>query len=263
MKKYFISLIVLALFTAYIPTGFVIAHDLEKMSDNMAGTHKNTDQIYLEKDESKDFSNDNVANKQFTEDNIDTFVSTLDTKEIYLKSVIDYNNETGLITANALLKDKYGNDIEKDFSIIILSANSSDLKAIFIDQDTGEQYTVDTDQMTASILPLVGVLVGFIAKQGLKQAIKKWGPNVIRTMVKSSETVAKVVAKQLGYSATNYISKGAKVYKRGKGKGPKYITRDNDGHTGGTWKGASTVKNLASKKTRSGTYDAELRRIGD
>ncbi|HCY4498520.1 TPA: hypothetical protein O1U09_001509, partial [Staphylococcus aureus] len=29
------------------------------------------------------------------------------------------------------------------------------------------------------------------------------------------------------------------------------------------WKGASSIKNLGSKKTRSGTYDANLKRIGD
>jgi len=44
---------------------------------------------------------------------------------------------------------------------------------------------------------------------------------------------------------------------------PKYITPDRDGHNNGAWKGASSVKNLGSKKTRSGTYDANLKRIGD
>ncbi|MBW5882016.1 hypothetical protein FYM13_10555 [Staphylococcus aureus] len=29
------------------------------------------------------------------------------------------------------------------------------------------------------------------------------------------------------------------------------------------WKGARSIKNLGSKKTRSGTYDANLKRIGD
>jgi hypothetical protein len=82
-------------------------------------------------------------------------------------------------------------------------------------------------------------------------------------LIRSSETVARAVAKQLGYRATNYTSKGAKVYVRSKGKGPKYIVRDRDGHSGGAWKGASSVRNLGSKNTRSGTYNAELKRIGD
>uniref|UniRef100_UPI001F0BB96C toxin C-terminal domain-containing protein n=1 Tax=Staphylococcus aureus TaxID=1280 RepID=UPI001F0BB96C len=48
------------------------------------------------------------------------------------------------------------------------------------------------------------------------------------------------------------------VYKR-----QQYISVDKDGHRGGAWKGASSIKNLGSKKTRSGTYDANLKRIGD
>ncbi|WP_237712661.1 toxin C-terminal domain-containing protein [Pectobacterium brasiliense] len=43
----------------------------------------------------------------------------------------------------------------------------------------------------------------------------------------------------------------------------RYITPDVDGHNGGFWKGADSVKNLGSRKTRSGTYDANLNRIGD
>ncbi|MBS9426327.1 toxin C-terminal domain-containing protein [Photorhabdus caribbeanensis] len=43
----------------------------------------------------------------------------------------------------------------------------------------------------------------------------------------------------------------------------KYITPDVDQHNGGVWKAADSVKNLGSRRTRSGTYDADLNRIGD
>ncbi|WP_278488451.1 toxin C-terminal domain-containing protein [Achromobacter insolitus] len=52
---------------------------------------------------------------------------------------------------------------------------------------------------------------------------------------------------------------GQAVYK----KGDFYITRDLDGHNGGAWKGADSVKNLAAKSTRSGTFDKEMKRVGD
>lgn len=94
-------------------------------------------------------------------------------------------------------------------------------------------------------------------------AIKKYGKTVVTTMIRTSPQVAAQAAKNLGYSATKYVSHGKKVFKRnGKGS-PKYITPDRDGHNNGAWKGASSVKNLGSKKTRSGTYDANLKRIGD
>ena len=67
------------------------------------------------------------------------------------------------------------------------------------------------------------------------------------------------VAEKLGYSKTNYKSHGQPVYK----KGNRYITPDVDAHNGGVWKMADSVKNLGSKSTRMGTYDANLKRIGD
>jgi filamentous hemagglutinin len=42
------------------------------------------------------------------------------------------------------------------------------------------------------------------------------------------------------------------------------MTRDLDGHDGGAWKMADSVKGLGSKETRIGTFDAQLKtRIGD
>ena len=66
-------------------------------------------------------------------------------------------------------------------------------------------------------------------------------------------------AEKLGYKKTNYYSNGQPVYQ----KGNKYITPDVDSHNGGVWKMANSVKNLGSKSTRMGTYDANLVRIGD
>jgi len=89
--------------------------------------------------------------------------------------------------------------------------------------------------------------------------------------VKKSETETIVLvsghaakAKKLGYIKTNYRSHGQAVYHRSKAKSSlKYITPDTDSHNGGYWKAASSVKNLGSKSTRSGTYDSNLKRIGD
>lgn len=67
------------------------------------------------------------------------------------------------------------------------------------------------------------------------------------------------VAKELGYEKTNYISNGQPVFK----KGNRYITPDVDSHNGGIWKMADSVKNLGSRKSRMGTYNANLERIGD
>jgi filamentous hemagglutinin len=71
---------------------------------------------------------------------------------------------------------------------------------------------------------------------------------------------ATTAATNLGYVKTNELSSNQAVYKRGK----DYITRDIDGHNGGAWKRASSVANLSSKTTRTGTYNADLSvRVGD
>jgi RHS repeat-associated protein len=75
----------------------------------------------------------------------------------------------------------------------------------------------------------------------------------------SKGTNTNKAAEDLGYTKTNYRSHGQPVYKNGN----KYITPDVDGHNGGAWKMADSIKNLGSKSTRMGTYDANLNRIGD
>lgn len=77
---------------------------------------------------------------------------------------------------------------------------------------------------------------------------------VIRTTKEATE-----LANKLGYKKINALSKGQAVYQ----KGNKYITRDVDSHIGGVWKMADSIKNLASKKTRLGTFDIDLNKIGD
>lgn len=71
---------------------------------------------------------------------------------------------------------------------------------------------------------------------------------------------AKIAAEAMGFKKINEtVHGGQAVFKRGK----EYITRDLDGHNGGAWKMAESVEALGSRKTRSGTYDANLNRIGD
>ena len=67
------------------------------------------------------------------------------------------------------------------------------------------------------------------------------------------------IAEELGFRKTNYQSHGQTVFQ----KLNRFISRDMDVHNGGFWKMADSVKNLARKQTRLGTYDKFLNRIGD
>jgi hypothetical protein len=66
------------------------------------------------------------------------------------------------------------------------------------------------------------------------------------------------MANRLGYRPTKFVSSGQRVFTNGK----TFITQDIDSHSGGLWKMASSVANLASKSTRIGTYDYDLNYIG-
>lgn len=168
------------------------------------------------------------------------------------------------MTAKALLETEHRENIEKNFDIVLTEIVGEDIRAVFTDIETGEVYNVNTTEVSAAALPLVPILIRFVVKYGLKKAVKSFGKKAINRSIKKTESVARVAAKALGYIETNFKSHGAKVYKRGKkAKGPRYISRDVDKHSGGSWKGAKTIKALGKKETRSGTYDALLRRIGD
>lgn len=77
--------------------------------------------------------------------------------------------------------------------------------------------------------------------------------------IKITNKMAVEAAEKLGFIKTNFQSQGQAVFRRGN----KYISIDVDAHNGGFWKMADSVKNLAKKSTRMGTYDKFLNRIGD
>lgn len=83
---------------------------------------------------------------------------------------------------------------------------------------------------------------------------------LVHNMCKEAETVAE----KLGYSKVKgQQSHGQAIFTNKKApRDLRYITPDLDSHNGGYWKAASSIKNLGSKTTRSGTYDIFLRRIG-
>jgi len=243
MKKMFITALIFSLFIASSGVTYAINNET---ASSPSSDLPIVEKLVYEKDDVK-YVETNVQNEQ-----------------IDLETTLKFDEFNNQLSAVALLKNEDGNDLKKHFSITILEiTNEEDFKALFVDKETNEQYIYDSKELKASAFPLVAVIVGVIARQGLKTAIKNWSKSVVSSMKRSIPAVAKEAAKDLGYSQTNYLSHGQKVFIRKKGKGPKYITPDTDGHNGGAWKGASSVKNLGKKKTRSGTYDPELKRIGD
>ena len=82
---------------------------------------------------------------------------------------------------------------------------------------------------------------------------------------KPTNAEARAQAKKLGYTEYKGTenSRNALIFKRKKGKGPRFISPDQDVHNGGYWKGGDDPKRLNTKPGRSGTYDKNLNRIKD
>lgn len=98
----------------------------------------------------------------------------------------------------------------------------------------------------------------WLAKRGLvrdeRGSIGPFGSSSSRL----TNSQAADMANRLGFRATNLRSRGQTIFTDGK----RCITQDIDSHPGGLWKMARTPEGLASKSTRSGTYDYDLNYIG-
>ncbi|WP_221141615.1 hemagglutinin repeat-containing protein [Rhizobium sp. NZLR10] len=116
-------------------------------------------------------------------------------------------------------------------------------------QDTSISWSVRIDRLEATGLDINAII-----------AIAMLGGAAGKGPVYKTNSEAKIAANALGFVKINDTTHGGQpVFK----KGNLYITRDLDGHNGGAWKMATSIKNLGSKATRLGTYDTNLNRIGD
>ncbi len=120
------------------------------------------------------------------------------------------------------------------------------------------------DAIKETAADLLSLSVFSPMKTSLVLAVKTPGPkNAIITFIKGSKEAAiKVVAEiPKGFKETNLISNKQRVYSDGK----RWISPDQSSHVGGVWKMFDKEKNVGStlKKDRLGTYDANLKRIGD
>ncbi len=77
--------------------------------------------------------------------------------------------------------------------------------------------------------------------------------------VYKTDKEAREAAEKLGFKPVAERSKGNQVFSDGK----RFISRDRLGHNGGAWKMANKPEELISKETRLGTFDVDLKRIGD
>ncbi|MEP3244601.1 MAG: polymorphic toxin-type HINT domain-containing protein [Sneathiella sp.] len=143
--------------------------------------------------------------------------------------------------------------------------DASDLKAGYRLLNDDESWAevvsikIDGKALKAYNLTVADFHTYFVRGTANVNAQPVWVHNNCNSVFKTTKE-AKQAAEKLGFKKINETTlDGQAIFKNGK----RFITRDVDGHNGGAWKMGSSVKNLGSKKTRSGTFDVDLNRIGD
>lgn len=108
------------------------------------------------------------------------------------------------------------------------------------------------------VVPVAGGVVRKIGEplsQAVTSALKGISDaRKISAPVFATTKEAAIAAEAMGYKRIHQTLNNQAIFK----KGDSYITRDIDGHHGGAWKEASSIKNLSSKELRNGTFNADL-----
>ncbi|MFU0789966.1 SAR2788 family putative toxin [Virgibacillus proomii] len=52
------------------------------------------------------------------------------------------------------------------------------------DQETGEVFDINSSEISASVIPAIPIIVGFLARFGIKWVVKKFGKKAIKSAVK-------------------------------------------------------------------------------
>lgn len=140
-------------------------------------------------------------------------------------------------------KTNYNFEIKK-----IDYAKSGEPNLTLVDTKTGKEYITNNSQIQASWYPLVVIAI-FVARVGMKQAIKKFGESSVKTAVKKhgSKTSASKAVKKIKMANLNvHYNKHKKKFNK---KNGKYITKSQYLNKARTFLGKATSKTVLEKKS--------------
>jgi len=141
-------------------------------------------------------------------------------------------------------KTNYNFEIKK-----IEYAKSGEPNLTLVDTKTGKEYITNNTQIQASWYPLVVIAI-FVARVGMKQAVKKFGKTSVNKAVKKhgSKTSASKSVKTVNMSKLDYhYDKHKKEFGKKKGK---YITKSQYLNKARTFLGKATSKTVLEKKSK-------------
>lgn len=116
--------------------------------------------------------------------------------DLMIDTVLRTNLENGEMLFQGEIQE--GNEsIDVDFEVFLTYIEDEDFGGKLVDRKTNEEYSFDTKVANSSAVPLIVVAVQ-IARYGVTWAIKKYGDDVVKAVLKSSaHEAAKDIKKSL------------------------------------------------------------------
>lgn len=217
MKKTLIKILVFTLVLSGVLPGIASAESNESKieSDNkFIGVEENTNDVY-EVDIEKEFGVDLEENIEMAvEENQDevNVTTELETENGNVQTDMNINEETGEIKVTGITELENGEKEINNYNVLIEEIEGTDFKATFVDQKTGEYYKISTIEAQASIVP--AIIIGVVAKFGIKWAIKKYGKKlIIKTFKKTA--IKQAIKKVSKFSVSNkHLSNAGGRYRK-------------------------------------------------
>ncbi|AYA78105.1 cytotoxin [Bacillus sp. Y1] len=223
MKKLLIKFIITAMVLSFFPN---LGH-----ANSLSNQDINQEEILIDSsleqeidssiEEETDIDIEEELNLEVEDTNEEIIVtSELETEEFEVEADVYLDTDTEEIEVLGTFTDEYGETTDVNFNVTVIESDEEKFKAIFIDKETGEEIKYDSTEISASILPAVGVVVAFIARWGVQKAIQHFGKKALKE-------VAKKITK-----SDSPVWKGFNTYKgktktTGSGKKKRYYEWDH------------------------------------
>lgn len=245
--KYFISFL-LAVFVFYsVGTDFASASTNtpeatnEEIIDNEI-IDSETEEIF---GETLDENNVEIEDKVHGDEA--TIQTNIETDDLSVDGELELDLESSDMVVSAEAEDDSGELIQKEFEVQLHEVDGEDFTATLKDTETGEEFEVNITQLQASWYPLIIIAI-YVARYGIKYAIKKYGKTVVKKATKKygKKATAKDL-KKLKFKSTYELNRHYKKHKHEYGNisKSKYLTKAQA--LAGT-----TGKHILTKKRKNG-----------
>ncbi|WP_233880042.1 SAR2788 family putative toxin [Virgibacillus halodenitrificans] len=202
MRKFFVYTITIALLLTVTLTNFSENANAQANYNNYIFSNE-TENIEQEVENGNQYINqhlneeESVEVKSTIQKNGENISYKLGNNNVSIENNLDLNLEDEELVFDVEIDNETnGLKENKSFDVIITEVNGEDFKATFVDQDNGTSYNYDSTEMSASVAPLVPVIIAFAAKYGIKKLVKKYGKKLILKTFRGYAT--KQAVKKLG-----------------------------------------------------------------